>query len=147
MIINSIIRGEVYLRDKDQVLLKDEPDYVKRRYAAIARTLDDYPLRITRDEAAEMLGISRRQLQRVIVRFREEGMGGRLRLRSRAPHTVPHNRTPPDVEERVVALRRETGFGPDQLAVIVGESLAMEGRGYKQDHLLPHTPEERRDGG
>jgi hypothetical protein len=74
-----------------------------------------------------MIGRSKRQLQRIVRRFREEGMAG-LRLRSRAPHTRPRNKTPSDIETRIVEVRKATGFGSEQLAAIVNESLSVESR-------------------
>lgn len=76
-----------------------------------------------------MIGRSKRQLQRIVRRFKEEGIAG-LRLKSRRPHTSPR-RTPAEIENRVVRVREATGFGPEQLSNIVNESLAIESR--KQD--------------
>jgi Homeodomain-like domain len=120
-----IVRGEVYLKEEHVPLLRDEEEYVKKRYRAVARTLAPDLVRITREEAAIMIGRSKRQLQRIVRRFREEGIPG-LRLRSRAPHTTPRNKTPSDIETRVVEVRKATGFGSEQLAAIVNESLRLE---------------------
>lgn len=117
-----IVRGEVYLSEEDIQLLRDEPDYVRKRYRAAARTLAPDLVRITREEAAQLIGRSKRQLQRVVRRFKEESIPG-LRFRSKRPHTTPRNKTPPDVERRVVEVRKATGFGSEQLAAIVNESL------------------------
>ena len=117
-----IVRGEVYLSEEDIQLLRDEPDYVRKRYRAAARTLAPDLVRITREEAAQLIGRSKRQLQRVVRRFKEESIPG-LRFRSKRPHTRPRNKTPPDVERRVVEVRKATGFGSEQLAAIVNESL------------------------
>jgi hypothetical protein len=122
-----IVRGEVYLEEEHVPLLRAEEGYVKRRYRAVARTLAPDLVRITREEAARMIGRSRRQLQRIVGRFRREGIPG-LRFRSRAPHTVPRNKTPIDIEARVVEVRKATGFGSEQLATIVNESLRAESR-------------------
>lgn len=120
-----IVRGEVYLEEGHIEELRAEPEYVRKRYRAVARTLATDLVRITREEAARMIGRSRRQLQRIVRRFREEGIPG-LRFRSRAPHATPRNKTPPDVERRVVEVRKATGFGSEQLATIVNESLRVE---------------------
>lgn len=122
-----IVRGEVYLEEEHVPLLRTEEEYVKKRYRAVARTLAPDLVRITREEAATMIGRSKRQLQRVVRRFREEGIAG-LRFRSRAPHTPPRNKTPSDIEARVVEVRKATGFGSEQLAAIVNESLSVEPR-------------------
>ncbi|HEY6587270.1 MAG TPA: helix-turn-helix domain-containing protein [Nitrososphaeraceae archaeon] len=42
-------------------------------------------IRITRQEAADMISRSKRQVQRVVKRFREEGIRG-LRFISKRPH-------------------------------------------------------------
>jgi hypothetical protein len=123
-----IARGEVYLSDEDIQLLRTEPDYVKKRYRAVARTLAPIDLaRITREDAAKLIRRSKRQLQRIVKRFREEGIPG-LRFRSRRPHTTPMNKTPPYIEKRVIEVRKATGFGSEQLATIVNEGLALEDR-------------------
>jgi hypothetical protein len=118
------MRGEVYLSEEDIQLLRTEPSYVRKRYRAVARTLCSDLVRITREDAADLIGISKRQLQRVVRRFREEGIPG-LRFRSRAPHTTPRNKTSAEIERRVVDVRKATGFGSEQLATIVNESLRV----------------------
>jgi hypothetical protein len=131
----TIAQGKVYLDESHVSLLRAEPEYVKKRYQA-ARTL--YPFGVTRQRAAEMMGRSKRQLQRVIRRFRKEGILG-LRFRSKRPHTMPRNKTPLDIERRVMEVREATGFGADQLAAIVNESLALEGRPPTQTPPDPMT--------
>jgi hypothetical protein len=122
-----IVRGEVYLEEGHIEELKAEPEYVRKRYRAVARTLATDLVRITREDAAQLIGRSKRQLQRVVKRFKDEGIPG-LRFRSRAPHTTPRNKTPADIEARVVEVRKATGFGSEQLAAIVNESLGVESR-------------------
>ena len=107
-------------------LIKKEPESVRKRYQAVVRTLANDLVRISRKEAADMIGRSKRQLQRIVRRFKEEGIAG-LRFRSRRPHSTP-NKTSEDVEKRVIEVRRATGFGPEQLASIVKESLNIECR-------------------
>jgi len=84
-------------------------------------------IRISRQEAAKMIGRSKHQLQRVVKRFREEGITG-LRFRSRRPQNSP-SRTPDNIEKMIVEIRNATGFGPEHLVNIVNESLNVEGRG------------------
>jgi len=115
----------VYLDESHVSLLRAEPEYVKKRYHAIARTLSTFG--VTRQRAAEMIGRSKRQLQRLVRRYGEEGIPG-LRFRSKRPRTTPSNKTPPDVEQRVVEVRKATGFGSEQLAAIVNEGLSIESR-------------------
>lgn len=63
--------------------------------------------------AAE-LGVSRQCAHRWVRRFRDEGAAG-LADRSSRPHRSPR-KTSADVEERVLALRRELRVGPARLA-------------------------------
>ena len=118
----------MYLSEEDRQLLSNEPEYVRKRYRAVARTLAPIDLaRITREDEAKLIRRSKRQLQRIVKRFREEGISG-LRFRSRGPHTTPMNKTPPYIEKRVIEVRKATGFGSEQLATIVNEGLAIEAR-------------------
>ena len=89
-------------------------------------------VRIRREDAARLIGRSKRQLQRIVKRFRGEGIAG-LRFKSRRPHTPPKNKTPLDIERRVVEIRRATGFGSVQLAAIVNEGLTLEDRDQVTD--------------
>lgn len=117
----------MYLSDEDIQLLRNEPPYVRKRYRAVSRTLAPDLVRITREEAARLIGLSKRQLQRIVKRFKEEGIPG-LRFRSKRPHTIPKNKTPSDIERRVIEARNATGFGSEQLAAIVNEGLTLEDR-------------------
>lgn len=62
---------------------------------------------------AKAMGVSRQCAHRWINRFDQAGDDG-LEDRSSRPHSSP-NQTAPDVEERVLAARREYRCGPDQL--------------------------------
>lgn len=64
-------------------------------------------------------GIARQTLGRWYARWCEEGEAG-LEDRSSRPHRSP-NQTDPDVEARVVALRREHKVGPAQLVGLLAE--------------------------
>jgi transposase InsO family protein len=64
-------------------------------------------------------GIARQTLGRWHARWCEEGEAG-LEDRSSRPHRSPHQ-TDPDVEARVVALRREHKVGPAQLVGLLAE--------------------------
>jgi hypothetical protein len=127
-----ITQGEVYLSEGDVQLLRAEPPYVRKRYRAVSRTLAPDLVRITRGEAAVLIGRSKRQMQRIVKRFKEEGIQG-LRFRSKRPHTTPKNKTPADIETRVIEVRKATGFGSEQLATIVNEGLALESRDLVTD--------------
>ena len=124
-----IVQGEVYLEEWHIAILRNEQESVRKRYHAVARTLVSDIIRITRKEAADMIGRSKRQLQRVIKRYRYEGIRG-LRFKSKRPHTIL-NKTPVEVENRIINIRKATGFGSEQLANIVNESLNIEHRYYQ----------------
>jgi hypothetical protein len=81
-----------------------------------------------------MIDRSRRQLQRIIKRYREEGIRG-LRFRSKRPHTT-FNKTLVEIENRIIKVRKATGFGSEQLASIVNESLNVE---YRYDQHVNKT--------
>jgi transposase len=121
-----IVQGEVYLKECHIDIIKKESELVRKRYHAVVRTLVSDIIRITRQEAADMIDRSRRQLQRIVKRYREEGIRG-LRFRSKRPHTVS-NKTPVEIENRIINVRKATGFGSEQLANIVNESLNVERR-------------------
>ncbi len=67
---------------------------------------------------AKAMGVSRQCAHRWINRFNEAGDDG-LEDRSSRPHHCP-NQTAPDVEDKVLAARREHRTGPDQLTHDVG---------------------------
>lgn len=61
-----IVHGEVYLEQWHIAILRKEPEIVRQRYQAIARTLVNNIIRISRQEAAVMINTSKRQLQRIV---------------------------------------------------------------------------------
>jgi len=69
------------------------------------------------DEVCTLAGVPRRTFYNWWSRYREYGLGG-LEPRSRAPHRV--HRTSPNTVERVVALRRVRGWGPQLIAGYLG---------------------------
>jgi transposase InsO family protein len=69
---------------------------------------------------AAAMGVSRRCVKRWIDRYRDEGEAG-LRDRSSKPHTHP-TRTSIEVEEAVIALRRDERIGRDEIAARLGLS-------------------------
>ena len=119
-------RSQIYLHEDHVEALKDEEEYVKVRYQAVARTLVPKPFGIQRMAAAGMIGRCLRQLFRVLKRFKAEGIPG-LRHRSRRPRTSP-NKTSEDIEEMIVAVREASGFGPAHVSALVNESLEREDR-------------------
>jgi hypothetical protein len=50
-----IVQGEVYLKEWYIAILKKESEIVRKRYHAVARTLVSDIIRITRQEAADMI--------------------------------------------------------------------------------------------
>ncbi|MFW6122597.1 MAG: hypothetical protein ACOC80_17085 [Petrotogales bacterium] len=128
-----IYYGEVYL-EKDHVhLLKKEPDYVKKRYHAVAIAITSKDNKI-RERSAQDLGISMRQFQRVIRRFKLDGISG-LRYKSRRPDRSP-NQTPKWLEDIVVKVREGTGFGSFYISQLVNISLENQG---KSERVIPRT--------
>ena len=69
-------------------------------------------------EVAKRFRVSRSTVAKWLRRFREEGVAG-LEDRSSAPHSNPR-RTPPEVEQRICAVRRSEGFGPHRIAWALG---------------------------
>jgi hypothetical protein len=131
-----IVKGEVYLEEWHIAILKNEQESVRKRYHAVVRTLVSDIIRITRQEAADMIDRSRRQLQRIVKRYREEGIHG-LRFKSKRPYNI-QNKTPVEIEKRIINVRKATGFGSEQLANIVNESLNVEQHRYDQ-HISKTT--------
>jgi transposase InsO family protein len=88
-------------------------------------------------EAAAEVGLSRRHLQRLLVRYREGGLEA-LEPRSRRPKTTP-NQTPGPIRERVIELRVQLrGEGLDAGPVTIAWHLEQEG------HRAPSTSTIRR---
>ena len=121
-----IHRGNIYLAKEHVTELKQESQIVKKRYFAIAKTLSPDPIRLTRKKVADILGKSKRQLQRWVKRYKQEGIPG-LRDRSKRPKSSP-NRSPAKLEEQVKEVRKRSGFGPKDIEVLMNESYRREGK-------------------
>ena len=128
-----IFNGELYLKKEHIQLLKNEPEYVKKRYHAVAKAVSSKN-NIIREKAAHDLGIGMRQFRRLLKRFQDEGMQG-LRYKSKRPHRSP-NKTPKWLEELVVKVREKTGFGSFHISQIVNISLENQGR---MEQTVPRT--------
>ena len=128
-----IRNGEVYLKKHHVQLLKKEPEYVKKRYHAVAIALYSKN-NIIREKTSQDLKISMRQFQRLIHRFQEEGIPG-LHNKSKKPHRSP-NQTPTWLEDLVVKVREETGFSSLNLCQIVNISLENQD---KTERVIPRT--------
>ncbi len=124
----------MYLAQEHVVPLRSECEDVKKRYFAVVKTLIPDPLRLTRKLAADLLGLCKRQLQRWVKRFLQEGITG-LRYRSRRPKTSP-GKIPLEFEEIIVKVRRKSGFGPNDISTLVNESMK---RKHDTFHLWPST--------
>ena len=88
-------------------------------------------------ETAKRLSISRNTVRKWVRRYREEGEAG-LYDRPRRPKRSPR-RTPPEVEERVLKLRRERSWGRRRIAHALGLP-----EGTVRHILRRHLPEEER---
>jgi transposase len=120
-----LYKGELYFTKNHVSLLKLEPEYVKRRYHAIANASFSKS-NIIMEKAANDLELGIRQFQRLLKRYREEGIP-RLRYKSKRPHRSP-NHTDQWLEELVIKVREKTGFGSFHLAQIVNISMENQGR-------------------
>ena len=128
-----IYKGELYL-EKDHIkLLKKEPEYLKQRYVAVASILSPGS-NVKRQKAAQSLGLSKRQFQRILKRYQNDGLSG-LRYISKKPKTSP-NITPLWLEDIIVRVREETGFGSFHISQIVNISLENQG---KTERVIPRT--------
>jgi transposase InsO family protein len=88
-----------------------ELSVVEQRYLAVREALDG--AKIT--DVATRYGVDRRTVHRWLVRYASEGLGA-LADRSSRPDRSP-NETPPEVQARIVALRRaHPGWGPRTIA-------------------------------
>jgi hypothetical protein len=84
-----------------------------------------------------LISRSKHQLQRVVKRYREEGITG-LRFKSKRPYNFL-NKTPIEIENRIIKVRKATGFGSEQLASIVNESLNVQEHNYDQKYRISKT--------
>jgi len=117
--------GEIYLQKQPIQLLKNEPDYIKQRYHAVAVALTSKN-NIIIEKAVHDLNISMRQFQRLLHRFQSEGIQG-LQPKSKRPHMSPYQ-TPKWLEDIVVTVREKTGFGSFHISQIVNISLENQGK-------------------
>ncbi|GAW52586.1 MULTISPECIES: IS481 family transposase, partial [unclassified Nocardioides] len=88
--------------------------------------------------AAEAQGVSRQCAHRWVKRFREEGEAG-LHDRSSRPHHCP-SQTPVEVEEQILATRREQRRGQDWIAPELGVPARTVSRVLRR-HGVPYLRE------
>jgi transposase InsO family protein len=84
---------------------------------------------------AKAMGISRKCVKKWLDRHADEGLAG-LEDRSSRPHSSP-SRTAPEVETRIVELRRRQRRGPDWLAAELGVPARTVSRVLAR-HRMPH---------
>ncbi|MFF4362963.1 IS481 family transposase [Streptomyces sp. NPDC001604] len=84
---------------------------------------------------AKELGVSRQCAHRWVNRYRAEGWPG-LHDRSSRPRTCP-NRTPPEVEDRVLEARRRLRRGPEQIAEATGVAARTVSRILRRHRMPP----------
>ena len=89
-------------------------------------------------ETARRLSISRNTVRKWVRHYQESGEAG-LMARSRRPHHSPRH-TPPEVEERVLSLHRERGWGRRRVARSIGLP-----EGTVRHNLRRHLGEGRRN--
>lgn len=82
---------------------------------------------------AKAMGISRQCAHRWLARFDAEGLGG-LHDRSSRPHRSP-NQKDIEVEERVIAARKELRCGPDRLGPELGMAPRTVTRILRRHHV------------
>lgn len=121
-----VFDGNIYL-DKEHIeLLKTEPGYVKNRYFAVTKAQLPPPFHIVYETACGLIDVGLRQFYRIKARFLTEGITG-LRKKSTRPKTSP-NITPRDEETQILNVRKESGFGPNDIAALVNESNKRSGK-------------------
>ena len=84
---------------------------------------------------SKAMGISRKCVKKWIDRHPSEGDDG-LNDRSSRPHTMPR-RTRPEVEQRIIRLRRQERWGPDRLGAELGIPARTVSRVLAR-HQVPH---------
>ena len=89
-------------------------------------------------ETARRLSISRSTVRKWVRRFLAEGEAG-LVDRSRRPHHSPR-RTPPELEEMVLALHQEKGWGRRRIAHALG---LPEGTAAGVSHFMSRAQQVR----
>jgi hypothetical protein len=121
--------SKLYARSADVELMKHEPDYVQIRYYTIIKTIIEAPFRWTRQQAADLLQISKRHMQRLVQAFKSYGIPG-LRFKSKQPKKSP-NKSPKRIERAVLEMKRLTGFGKTSISTLVNEQFRLGGCGQR----------------
>jgi len=119
-----IHQGQLYLKRDHIDALKSESEETRAKYQAVATVLLQES-NFSSCRAAKSLNLSTRQFNRIFNRFRTKGIAG-LHHGSRRPHNSPY-KPPMWVEDLVVKVRERTGFGSEDLSVIINRSMEFKG--------------------
>jgi len=128
----DITTSRIYLEKGHYDIVKNEEPYVQLRYNIVALMLLEKPFGISRSEGAKLLKMSKRQVYRILKRFRDEGIFG-LRMKSRAPKKNP-NISPEWVEYIAEDVRIKTGYSPQNIASLMSQAATVGGRRKKFAH-------------
>lgn len=123
--MSFIYQGRIYLKKAHIEALRDEPEAIQARYQVVATVLLGNS-NLSKRRAAKSIGRSVRQFNRILDRFETKGIIG-LQLGSRRPNHSPQ-KSPTWAEDLVVGVRKRTGFGSDDLSVIINRSLELQGK-------------------
>jgi transposase len=130
------------MAEKDKVLMSQTES---NRLYVIRQTLDKA---ITQRQAAEMLGLTDRQVRRIAGRVRSEGTGG-ICHKSRGKQS--HNRIAEKIRDKAVTICRDTykKFGPthasEKLSTKHGIQVSAETlRGWFQEEQVPYKSRKKR---
>lgn len=96
-------------------------EFIKRGYKEYARKklYEVYLKVMSYSEAARLCGTHRSVVKRLVERIKKEGEEG-FKPRSKKPKNIP-NKTPPETEEKIIKLRKETGYGAIRISRIMRE--------------------------
>jgi len=89
--------------------------YSMNKIAARRKLIQTYKQTGSIRATARIWRTSPQVIRKWVRRYQKEGEKG-LQDRSRRPHHIPR-RTPPELEEKVVEARRESGYGPKRLCL------------------------------
>jgi transposase len=130
------------MAEKDRVLMSQKES---NRLYVIRQTLDKA---ITQHQAAEILGVTDRQIRRIVRRVRLEGTAG-ICHRSRGKRA--HNRITDAIRDKAIAICRDTykKFGPthasEKLVTKHGIKVCAETlRGWFQEEQIPYKSRRKR---
>ena len=115
-----VSRGDIYFEREQIEQVKELPKYARTIYFAIAKTLASKPFGITRAQAEKAINTSLRQLYRIIIRFKQEGISGLIHT-SRRPNRSP-NKTSDKDKKVILQVRDASGFVPGVIASLIEDN-------------------------